>query len=95
MLIKAYKTFKDRGVSFLGVNVYWDTEQAARMFVEAREVPYAVGHDAGNQVGRLYGVDRTPMTFLVARDGNVAAVAQGAVSHDGLMSALEQLIAQD
>ncbi len=65
------------------------------MFVEARGVPYAVGHDVGNRVGELYGVDRTPITFLVARDGNVAAIARGAVSPEGLRSALEQLIDND
>lgn len=87
--------FKDRGVSFLGVNVHWDTEEAARMFVEGRRVPYAVGHDAGNRIGALYGVERTPTTFLVAQDGNVAAVAQGAMSTESLTAALEQLLRKD
>jgi peroxiredoxin len=87
--------FKDRGVSFLGVNVFWDNELAARMFVEARGVPYAVGHDTGNRIGKLYGVDRTPTTFLVARDGNVAAVAQGPMEPESLTAVLEQLLKKD
>jgi peroxiredoxin len=84
--------FKDRGISFLGVNVHWDTEEAARMFVKARQVPYAVGHDTGNRIGGLYGVERTPTTFLVAQDGNVAAVAQGSMRLESLTAALEQLL---
>lgn len=84
--------FKDRGVRFLGVNVYWDNEMTARMFVKGRKVPYAVGHDTGNRVGRLYGVDRTPTTFLLAQDGNVAAVAQGSMELETLTVVLEQLL---
>lgn len=87
--------FKDRGVSFLGVNVYWDTEEAARMFVQGRRVPYAVGHDVGNRIGALYRVEMTPTTFLIAQDGNVAAVAQGAMSPESLTAALEQLLSKD
>jgi peroxiredoxin len=88
--------FKDRGVSFLGVNVSWDTEEAARMFVQARGVPYAVGHDSGNRIGGLYRVDRTPTTFLVARDGNVAAMARGGTMElEDLTSFLEQLLKQN
>lgn len=84
--------FKDRGVSFLGINVVWDNEVAAHRFVEARSVPYGVGHDTGNRIGRLYGVDRTPTTFFVAQDGNVAAVARGSMNPEGLTAALEQLL---
>ncbi|MBW8058249.1 MAG: TlpA family protein disulfide reductase [candidate division NC10 bacterium] len=84
--------FKDRGVRFLGVNVYWDNEGAARMFVQGRRVPYAVGHDTGNRVGSLYGVQSTPTTFLLARDGNVAAVAQGSMELETLTVVLEQLL---
>ncbi len=87
--------FKGRDVSFLGVNVSWDTEEAARVFVKARRVPYAVGHDAGNRIGGLYRVDRTPTTFLVARDGNVAAVARGSMELESLTSVLEQLLKQN
>lgn len=86
--------FKDRGVSFLGINVFWDNKVAAHMFVKARSVPYAVGHDTGNRIGSLYGVDRTPTTFFVAQDGNVAAVARGSMNPEGLTSALEQLLSK-
>lgn len=95
MLIEAYEKFKDRGVSFLGVNVYWDTQEAARVFAQERRIPYAVGHDTGNRVGSLYGVEGTPTTFLVASDGNIAAVAQGPMSLESLKAALEQLSPKD
>jgi peroxiredoxin len=91
VLIKAYETFKDRGVRFLGVNI-WDTEEQARKFVEARGVSYAVGHDRGDRIAKLYGVERTPTTVFVARDGSVAAVAQGRMELEKLTAFLEQLL---
>lgn len=83
--------FKDRGVSFLGVNVPWDNERAARKFVEDRKVPYAVGHDEGSRITRLYGIDATPITFVIYPDGDVAAIAQGRMELESLRAVLEQL----
>ena len=82
--------FKDRGVQFIGVNVPWDTEGNARQFVADRKVPYAVGHDGG-RISVLYGVDVTPITFVLYPDGNVAAIARGAVELHQLTAVLEQL----
>ncbi len=95
MLIKAYEMFKDRGVSFLGVNVPWDNEGAARRFVKKRKVPYDVGHDKGNQIARLYHVNATPITFVVSKDGNVAAVARGRMEFEELTAVLEQLSGEE
>jgi cytochrome c biogenesis protein CcmG, thiol:disulfide interchange protein DsbE len=83
--------FKDRGVSFLGVNV-WDKEEQARKFVTARGVPYAVGHDKGDRIAKLYGVQGTPTTFLLSENGIVAAVAQGRIEMESLAVILESLL---
>lgn len=85
--------FKDRGARFLGVNVPWDNDGNARKFVEDRKVPYAVGHDEGSRITKLYRVDATPITFIVYPDGNVAAVARGKVELDELTKVLKQLTA--
>lgn len=83
--------FKGRGVQFIGVNVPWDSEGNARRFVTDRKVPYAVGHDEGGRIIALYGVDATPTTFVLYRDGKVAAIARGKVELEQLTAVLEQL----
>ena len=75
----------------MGVNVGWDKENAARKFVEKREVPYAVGHDTGNRIGSLYRVDATPITFVIYADGSIAAIARGRMEFESLTAVLEQL----
>jgi len=91
VLIKAYEMFKDRGVRFLGVSI-WDTEEESRRFVQERRVPYAVGHDQGDRIATLYDIQGTPTTFLLARDGTVAAVAQGDMALETLAAVLERLL---
>ena len=78
-------------MNFLGVNVAWDKEGSARKFVRERKVPYAMGHDKGNRIGRLYRIDATPTTFLLDGDGNVAAIAEGRMELESLTAVLEQL----
>jgi len=83
--------FKNRGVRFIGVNVPSDTEGSARAFVADRKIPYAIGHDEGGIITGLYGVRRTPTTFIVSADGNVAVIARGKVGLEQLTAVLEQL----
>lgn len=92
-MIRAYEMFKDREVSFLGVNI-WDKEEQARAFVQERGVPYAVGHDTGDRIAKLYGVQGTPTTFLLSKNGTVAAVAQGRIELESLTAVLESLLRQ-
>ena len=83
--------FKDRGVSFLGVNVPWDNKWSARKFAEDRKVPYAVGHDEGSRITALYHVDATPITFVLDPDGDVVFVHRGKLDLERLTAVLEQL----
>jgi peroxiredoxin len=91
VLVKAHETFNEKGVVFLGVNI-WDEEEKARQFVKERKIPYPVGHDRGDQVARLYGIEGTPTTVFIDRDGSVAAIAQGVMELESLVALLEQLL---
>jgi peroxiredoxin len=77
-------------VTFLGVNI-WDKEEASRKFVAERGIPYLIGHDKGDRVATLYGVQGTPTTVFVARDGRVAAVVQGVMELESMTALLERL----
>ncbi len=62
---------------FVGVNVPWDTAQMARLFVEVFKVPYFVGRDAEGTVAQTYGIDATPTTFFIGKDGRVVGRVEG------------------
>jgi peroxiredoxin len=66
-----YRTYRDRGLVVLAVNVRQDRETAAR-FVEGLGVSYEVLLDEQGDVARAYGVIGLPTTFFVDREGRLA-----------------------
>jgi peroxiredoxin len=86
--------YESRGVAFVGVNVHWDKEPEALQFVERFGMKYPVGHDASGAVGRGYGVEATPTTYVIDRAGRVAAATVGALEPADLDRLLESALAK-
>ncbi len=81
-------------MAFLGINVQWDKEGDALKFLETFRVPYPVGRDAGGSVGRSYGVESTPITYLIDRAGRVVAASVGALEPPALDRLIESALAK-
>jgi peroxiredoxin len=81
-------------VAFVGINVRWDKTADAMKFVETFRVPYPVGHDAGGSVGRSYGVEATPTTYVIDRAGRVFDSKVGAVEPAALDRLIESALAK-
>jgi peroxiredoxin len=62
----------------LSVNVSWDKEGPARNFVERYRLPFPVGRDADGKIGDLYGVDSTPISLFIGKDGKLVDRLVGA-----------------
>ncbi len=73
-----YQKYGDKGLVFLSVNVTWDKEGPARKFVEAYRLTFPVGRDADGRIGSLYGVEVTPITFFIGKDGKLRDRLEGA-----------------
>lgn len=91
---EAFRRFEPRGVAFLGINVQWDKEADALKFMEAFRVPYPVGRDGNAAVGRSYGVEATPITYVIDRAGRVAAAHVGALEPAALARLIESALAK-
>ena len=61
----------------VGVDVNWDQEQPARIFVKVHTLPYPVGRDASGAIGEAYGVDATPTTYFIDRQGKLVDRVEG------------------
>jgi peroxiredoxin len=73
------KRYKDQGFAVLGVSMDEDGWEAVKPYIEDKQVNYRVmvGTDA---VGQLYGgVEALPTTFLIDREGKIAATHIGLV----------------
>lgn len=101
---RAWRTYKDDGVIFLGINIK-DAESDARAFVEEFGITYPVVRDLGQSLTRDFGVKGLPETFFVDHrwtfvgaisGGNTGeqqgTVILGAVSEDELTFNIETLI---
>jgi len=80
------------GVVFVGVNVPWDKEQLAKMFVAVYKVPYPVGRDASGAVAGLYKVEATPTTFFIGKDGKVLERVEGEMEAPDVTKHVEALL---
>jgi len=79
MLEAAWRTYRDRGVVVVGINVQ-DAEPAARRFIEEFRLTFPNGPDAGGRIAIDYGVYGIPELFVVSRDGQITYRHVGAVS---------------
>ncbi len=73
-----YEKYRNKGLAFLSVNVVWDKEGPAKKFVEIYHLPFPVGRDADGQIGNLYGVDATPLTLFIGKNGKLVQRVEGA-----------------
>ena len=89
-LQQTWEMYRDEGVVFLGVT-YKDAKGASLAFIDEFGITYANGIDESGRMSRVYGVVAVPETFIIDREGNIAAVYIGEVQSDELVAQLERL----
>ncbi|MBI3002645.1 MAG: TlpA family protein disulfide reductase, partial [candidate division NC10 bacterium] len=89
-MVSAYRAYSDRGVEFVGVNVF-DKEPDGRRFIRERRIPYPAGFDQGDRIAALYGVEGTPTSVFITRSGRVMVIQVGAMDAATLREGLERL----
>jgi cytochrome c biogenesis protein CcmG/thiol:disulfide interchange protein DsbE len=91
VLERAWRTYRDRGVVVIGVDMQ-DTPEAAREFIRRFELTFPNAPDHGGKVAVEYGVYGVPETFFVDRAGTLRAKHVGAVTDEVIRGTLEQLL---
>lgn len=71
----------------------WDTDGDARKFVSQYRLPFPVGRDASGLIGGKYGVQTTPNTFFIGRDGKIVERMDGELDEAGLEQRIQRLLA--
>jgi cytochrome c biogenesis protein CcmG/thiol:disulfide interchange protein DsbE len=92
--IEFEQKYKDKGFAVLGVSMDEDGWKDVKPYVDAKKINYrvVVGDDT---TATLYGgVDSLPTTFILDRDGKIAAVHVGLVSKADYASDIEQVLAK-
>ena len=76
VLERAWRTYRDRGVVVVGVDMQ-DTAEPARAFIQRFELSFPNAPDHGGKVAIDYGVYGVPETFFVDRAGVIRALREG------------------
>ena len=90
--MEAERRNKDRGFAVLGVSMDDEGWEVVKPFLAELGVNYRVviGNDA--TAGMYGGVDALPTTFLIDREGRIAAVHVGLASKKDFTDGIEQLL---
>jgi len=91
VLERAWRTYRDRGLVVVGVDMQ-DTPEAARAFIRQFQLTFPNAPDDGGKVAVEYGVYGVPETFFVDRTGTIRAKHVGAVTDEVIRATLEPLL---
>lgn len=76
-LEEVWQDMKTSGdVVFIGVN-YVDTERDSLAFIEKYGFTYPNGPDMGSKISHIFKVQAVPETYIIGRDGRLAAMKIG------------------
>ncbi len=79
VLEQGWRTYKDRGVVVVGVDIQ-DTGEAARNFIRQFSLSFPNGPDPEGKISVDYGVYGVPETFFIDREGRIRKKHVGAVT---------------
>jgi len=74
---RLYQRFKDQGLVVLAVSIDAEGAPVVTPFVKEHKLTYPVGLDPKMELANTYGVRALPSSFVIDRDGRLAAVAVG------------------
>jgi peroxiredoxin len=87
------RKYGNDGLNIVGVSLDEDGWKVVKPFIKAAVVPYRIvlGKDS---IAKAYGISNMPDTFLIDRDGRIAATYVGIVNRDNLEKNIQLLLAQ-
>jgi cytochrome c biogenesis protein CcmG/thiol:disulfide interchange protein DsbE len=90
--IEFEQTYKDKGFAVLGVSMDEEGWEIVRPYIEKAKINYrmVIGNDS---VATLYGgVDSLPTSFVIDKEGRIAAIHVGLVSKSSYQNDINQLL---
>jgi cytochrome c biogenesis protein CcmG/thiol:disulfide interchange protein DsbE len=93
ILERTQRELSARGATILGVT-YQDTAGDAEQFARQEHIDYPIVRDVGGAFARAYGANGIPETFVMDRQGRVAAVRRFQLDGTWLQTTLAKLLAE-
>ena len=91
LLENTWRAYKNRDLVFLGVNIQ-DRKEDALSYMREFNITYPNGPDPDGEIAIDYGVSGLPVTFFVARNGEVVRRWVGDIEKNVLLSSIEEIM---
>ena len=91
VLAQVYGEYRDKGVEFIGVNL-WDESGDAELFVQQEGHQYPNGVDEGGKIAISFGVRGIPEKFFVNRSGLIVRKFSGPMDAEKLRGILDTML---
>jgi peroxiredoxin len=87
------RKYGDKGVVVVGVSLDSDGWNVVSPFIKTAHIPYQIvlGND---DVAKVYGIENMPDTFLIDREGRIAAAYKGIVEKHNVDGNLRAILAE-
>jgi len=72
--------------------VPWDSLQLAQLFLQVYRVSYPVGRDTTGAISEAYGIEATPTSVFIDKNGRLAARVEGGIEPAELSRRIEALL---
>ena len=88
-----YSRYREKGLEILAVNS-GESQQEVLAFLSNNKLGFTVVLDGDGKVSQAYGIQALPTSFLIDREGNIAAKVVGSLNWDEpkIHAALEMLL---
>jgi len=93
LMEKLYKSFRARGVVFVGVAVQ-DSEEGSGKYLKRYGWTFPAGPDRDGRISDAYNVRGIPKTFIIKRDGTVGYIQSGVMPEEYLAGKIEKILRQ-
>ena len=88
---QVYGEYRNRGVEFVGINL-WDNAGDAALFLQQQGHEYPNSIDDGGKIAISYGVRGIPEKFFIDAEGRIVRKFSGPVGADRLRQILDSLL---
>ncbi len=90
-LERTWRKYKDKGVTFIGVN-WVDTQKEAIAYLAEFNITYFNGVDVGTRIAQAYRIQGIPETFFVDKTGRLRGVHIGPLAAPQLDNKIDELL---
>ena len=77
-LEEIYKTYKNKGLTIIGINVR-QPQEVVRRFVDEHNLSFPIVLDTYSKTAKKYGIHGIPVSFIISRKGTVTDKIYGEI----------------